>query len=161
MHTKSFDAYFVAQLIQMGIIGAVLGRLARSPVDEDKIVHNKCRFCSCVSVDVLQLLREDFRSLLVLGVLVDRLQDFVSKIGQRNGSVAVLCLRRSCPPILLLVPKLERLVDGQCPIFPVDSIPGQSNQLSGTKSCFQDQSVLIVVVRSLGDLQELFLLFNG
>ena len=152
MHTKSFDACFVAQLIQMGIIGTVLGRLACSPIDKDKIVHNKLRLCSCVPVYILQFLREDFRSLLVLGVFVDSMQNFVSKIGQRNGPVAVLCLRRSCPPILLLVPKLKRLVDCQCPIFPVDSIPGQSNQFSGTKSCFQDQSVLIVVVRPLGDL---------
>ena len=152
VHAKSFDACFVAQLIQVGIIGTVLGRLACSLIDEDKVVHNKLGFCSCVSVDVLQFLREGFRSLLVLGVFVDSLQNFVSKIGQRNGPVAVLCLRRSCPPILLLVPKLERLVDGQCPIFPVDSIPGQSNHFTGTKSCFQDQSVLIVVVRPLGDL---------
>jgi len=65
----------------MGIIGTVLGRLACSPIDEDEVVHNKLGFCSCVSVDVLQFLRECFRSLLVLGVFVDCLQDLVSKIG--------------------------------------------------------------------------------
>ena len=45
------------RLIQVGIVGTVFCRFSCSPIDKNKIVHNKLVFCSSVSVHILKLLR--------------------------------------------------------------------------------------------------------
>ena len=54
VHTKAVDPRFITKLIEVGIIGAVLRWLSCSPVDKNKITHDKPGRNACTSVYVLK-----------------------------------------------------------------------------------------------------------
>ena len=60
----------------------------------------------------------------------------------------------------LLVPILQGLVDGECPFFPIDGLPSQTDHFAGTQPGVQYKGVLIEVVRALGRLQKPLLFLN-
>ena len=145
----------------MGVIGAVLRRLPGAPVDKDQIPHDKDGLLACAAVHVLQLLVEHSGLFLILSRIPHRLEDLTGPIGEGNRPVALLCLRRPCPPDLLFVTELQGLVDRERPPLPVDGVPGQPNQLSSPQAGFQDQGILRVIVGTPGRFQEFFLFLHG
>ena len=59
VHTEPFDSRLIAQLIQVGIIGAVLGRLTSSPIYENQVAHDKAFRLASPPFNVLQNLRQN------------------------------------------------------------------------------------------------------
>lgn len=41
VHTKALDSCFVAEFVEMGVIGTVLCRFSGTPVDKDQIAHDQ------------------------------------------------------------------------------------------------------------------------
>ena len=50
VHTETFDPCFVAQLVEVGVVGAVLGRLSGAPVDEHQITHDQLSLLTSLTI---------------------------------------------------------------------------------------------------------------
>ena len=59
------------------------------------------------------------------------------------------------------MPELQRLVYRQCPFPKVNGIPCQADQLTGAQPRFEDQRILVIVVRASGRFQKDTLFFAG
>ena len=71
---------------------------------------------------------------MVFSIIIDGFQNLIGTVGQGNGPIALLGFRWTGSPIFLFVPKFQGLIDSQCALFPIDCIPGQADQFTGTKT---------------------------
>ena len=94
-------------------------------------------------------------------LILDFFQNFIGPICQRDGAIALLRFRRSCTPKVLLVTILQGFIDRQRPILEIYRIPRQSDHLAGAQSRFEDQRILVIVVRASGCFQKDTLFFAG
>ena len=157
MYADALDPCFVTQLIQMRIVRAVLVRLPGPEVDEYQITHFQAAQFPGTPVDIIQYCIEHSILFPRLTVIPDFPQNPVSILRQRNGPIAVWCLRGTRPPLFLFVTELQHLIDRQCTLFPVDAVPGQPDYLSDTKPGLQNQRKLMIIMRSLRGFQKCFL----
>ena len=88
VHTEPFDFCFIAQFVQVGIIGAVFVRLAGAVVDKHQIPHTKVSGLTGAAIHIFQNLRKQFRFLPGVPLLVAGFQHIVCPVRQGNGSVA-------------------------------------------------------------------------
>ena len=58
------------------------------------------------------------------------------------------------------MPIFQSLVDCECPLFPVDGIPSQTDHFTRSQPGIQNESILIKIVGTLGRLQKLLLLLD-
>ena len=116
VHTESPDSCLIAQFVKVGIIGTVLRWLSCSPVDKDKIAHDKPRRNARAPVYVIMCLVQRWGLLLLRTAVPNTFEDFISPIRQRYCTVAVLRFRRTRTPILFTVSELQCFVDRQRPI---------------------------------------------
>ena len=116
VHTKVFDPCFIAQFVKVGIIGTVLCRFSCSPVDKNKITHDKPRRNARALVYVIKCLVQRRGLLLLRTAVPNTFEDFISPTRQRYCTVAVLRFRRTRTPKVLLVALLQGFVDRQRPI---------------------------------------------
>ena len=86
VHTETFDPCFVAQLVEVGVVGAVLGRLSGAPVDEHQITHDQLSFLTSLTIHKGQDSGQAVRFVAVFSGVVDFPQDAVSGVSQRNGA---------------------------------------------------------------------------
>ena len=145
-HTEFFNSCFVAWLVKVDIIGTVFRWLSCSPVDKNKITHDKLRRNACTPVYVLKRFVQRRGLFLLRAAVPNTFQNFIGPIRQWYCAIALLYLRRSCTPEVLLVAVLQGFVDRQRPILEIYRIPRQSDHLAGAQTGFKDQRVLIVVV---------------
>ena len=122
----------------MGIIGTVLRWLSCSPVDKNKVTHDKLRRNACAPVYVIKCLVQRRGLLLLRAAVPNTFEDFISPIRQRYCTIAVLRFRRTCTPILLAVSELLRFVDRERMPFKASRIPRQSDHLTGGQAGFKD-----------------------
>lgn len=88
VHAKPIDLGLVAQLVQMCVVRAVLGRLTGTVIDKNEIAHYQILFLASASVEILQHLRERICFLASCPLIVAFLQDRVGTIRQGNGAIA-------------------------------------------------------------------------
>ena len=86
VHTESLDPCIVAQLVEVSVIGAVLGGHSGAPVDEHQITHNQLSLLTSLTIHKGQDSGQVFRFLAVFSGVIDFPQDVVSGVGQRNGA---------------------------------------------------------------------------
>lgn len=128
VHTETFDPCIVAQLVEVSVVGAVLGGHSGAPVDEHQITHNQLSLLTSLTIHNGQDSGQVSRFLAVFSGVVDFPQDIVSGVSQRNRAVAGFRFRRASAPHALLVTILQSFVDGQSVLFPINSIPCQTDQ---------------------------------
>lgn len=139
VHTEPLAPSLIMELIQVGIIGAVLVRHTRAEIDENKVLHIEALFLLLI-FPLVRILQNGVRFGGVLtGILrgIDLFQDFVCPARQRNDAVARHCLWRPGYPKLLLVAELHRFPNGQCAPLPVNIFPCQSDHLARPQPRFQ------------------------
>lgn len=126
VHTKTFDMSFIAQLVQMSVIGTVLCRLSSTEIDEHQISHTEVLGFADTAIHIFQNLRQQFWFLAGVTFFVARFEYIVCPVRQRNSAVAAFRLWRTGTPYFGIMPVFQCLADGQCPLFPVVGIPSHS-----------------------------------
>ena len=81
VHTEPFNSGLIAQLIQVGIIGAVFVGHTGSEVNKDQIPHNKLLLDTCPPIHVFQGLGKHWRFFSVSPAEFYALKDLVRTIG--------------------------------------------------------------------------------
>ena len=123
VHTKAPNSRFVAELVEVGVIGAILCRFSGTPVDKDQITHHQLCHAAASTIHVLQSLLQHRRRFSFFPTIPHFAEDIVGRVCQRNGAVAVGRFGRSCPPRFCTVPELQRLVHRQRPFLEINGIP--------------------------------------
>ena len=123
VHTKAPNSRFVAELVEVGVIGAILCRFSGTPVDKDQITHHQLCHAAASTIHVLQSLLQHRRRFSFFPTIPHFAEDIVGRVCQRNGAVAVGRFGRSCPPRFCTVPELPRLVHRQRPFLEINGIP--------------------------------------
>ena len=161
VHTESPDSCLIAQFVEMGVIGTVLCRFSGTPVDKDQIAHHQLCHAAASTIHVLQSLLQHRRRVSFFPAVPHFTEDAIGCVCQRNGTVAVGRFGRSRPPRFCTVPELQRFVHRQRPFLEVNGISCQADQLAGAQSRFEDQRILVIVVRASGCFQKDTLFFAG
>ena len=118
----------------MGVIGAVFCRFSGSIVDKNQICHDKRRLLTGAKINVSQNFFKSAGLFAIFPFGSGFLEDFEGPVGERNRSITVLSFWRTGAPFLLLMAKFQSLIDRQCALIPVDSIPSKADYFTGTET---------------------------
>src|SRR5699024_5394940 len=105
------------------IVRAVFCRKTGSPVYENEIVHIQGSRKTCSAINEWKSLQKALVLFSFMAGKIKAFKNFECGGCQRDCPIAVRRFRWPRPPAFLLMPKFQCLVDGQCPIVPVDDIP--------------------------------------
>ena len=161
MHAERFNSRLLTELVQICVIRTVFSGFSGTEVDEDEVSHDQLFILPGSAIQVLQFLIKRRRFFLFQPFRPDFLKNFNSPVCQRNCPITMFRLRRSGTPAFLLVPVFQRLINCQRFILKVNDIPGKPDQLSCTQPRLQDQSILMIIVRTFCSFQKLLLFLNG
>ena len=96
VHTKAPNSCFVAEFVEMGVIGTVFCRFPGTPVDKNKITHTQARSFSRAPIHVFQRGVEQFRFLLLRNLRIELFQDVVRFFPEQRSVFAVSRHTISC-----------------------------------------------------------------